>query len=312
MNGTMRPFTTYQLTANMMWLTDEIRSLIHLHSSGDSSLEVNERASRCFKVLKDSLTAAESNPVEMIPSEIWGPDDSHIENFRITCREGATALSSLPGLSDELLNTLSAFLNADYRFCRGKYRISRDMFTSRIPEWTLHLAEFIDKPISVLEVGCADGLATCWLLDHILTHDQAHIVCIDLPHPEHDLLFEENIKKSGMEAKVGKLRGRSEDLLGTVPETSFDIVYVDASHHQVDVLSDSVRAWRALKSGGLMIMDDYKLKEFFRAKYIFPERPDIAIDAFLLAFAPELEILAKTNQVFVRKVPRASVWADLR
>ena len=302
----MRPLETLYLTANMTWLTQEIHSLLHQSDSGAPVPDVNERVSNCFDLLKRSLALAETNPHEMIPSDIWGPDDSQIENFRITCIEGARALASLYGLNAVLAASLSDFLS-DHRIFRvGKYRVSRDMFTSRIPIWTTLLSELADRPISVLEIGSADGLATCWLLEHVLTHGDAQIMCIDIPHADHDRLFAENVAASGLGHKVRKLSGRSENMLRSLNEASFEMVYVDASHHQVDVLSDAVMAWRVLKTDGLMILDDYRIKEFFRAKYIVPERPDVAIDAFLSVFAPEIAVVSKGNQVFARKIPRAA------
>jgi len=37
----------------------------------------------------------------------------------------------------------------------------------------------------------------------------------------------------------------------------FDFMYIDGSHKCIDVYNDCVLAWRILRKGGLMVLDDY-------------------------------------------------------
>lgn len=41
-------------------------------------------------------------------------------------------------------------------------------------------------------------------------------------------------------------------------EDAFDLIYVDAAHHALDVLIEASAAWRMLKVGGVMVFDDFK------------------------------------------------------
>ena len=86
----------------------------------------------------------------------------------------------------------------------------------------------------------------------------------------------------------------------------FDFVYIDESKGSADILEHSVLAWRLLKTGGVMIWDDYrwpgclKHRDFCKpADYANP--PRIAIDAFLQTHFERLEELSRGVQVIVRK-----------
>jgi hypothetical protein len=63
------------------------------------------------------------------------------------------------------------------------------------------------------------------------------------------------------------------------------------------VLSDAVRSFELLKTGGLLIFDDY------RWKMNCPEelRPKIAIDAFITSYRNSLEVVHSGYQLIIRK-----------
>lgn len=56
----------------------------------------------------------------------------------------------------------------------------------------------------------------------------------------------------------------------------FDIIFIDASHEAIDVLSDGVLSWNILNENGVLIFDDYKWDKL--ENYHF--RPKVSIDAF--------------------------------
>ena len=76
----------------------------------------------------------------------------------------------------------------------------------------------------------------------------------------------------------------------------FDVASVDGSHVARDVLTDAVLTWPLLKSGGLLIFDDYGWNHPDRL-----QQPRPAIDAFVDLFAPELELIHMEYRVIVRK-----------
>jgi len=181
---------------------------------------------------------------------------------------------------------------------KPEYAFTSDYVSSFTPSWEKYLAEFRGKEnIKLLEIGSYEGRSGIWFLENILTHPISSITCVDVFCQEWEQLFDHNIKISGFSDKITKLKGRSECILLTLKEKSFDIIYVDGSHLAPNVLMDAVASWLLLKVGGLMILDDY---EWEPAKS--PEnRPKIGIDLFLRVFQNNLEVLHKEYQVIIRK-----------
>jgi predicted O-methyltransferase YrrM len=92
--------------------------------------------------------------------------------------------------------------------------------------------------------------------------------------------------------------GTSIKALGILREENavFDFIYVDGSHQRDDVMIDCLGAWRLLRDGGVMLMDDYTW---------MPDNPDAervapAVDAFL-AWHDDAEVIFKSHEVAVRK-----------
>jgi hypothetical protein len=106
----------------------------------------------------------------------------------------------------------------------------------------------------------------------------------------------------------------SQEVLRKLPLNSFDIIYIDGSHIASDVLEDVVLSWRLLKTGGIIIFDDYHLVYLnsfacayqagvMSGAYFNPSfNPKVGIDAFLSAFEPKIKILHKEYQVIVEKI----------
>lgn len=77
----------------------------------------------------------------------------------------------------------------------------------------------------------------------------------------------------------------------------FDMVYVDGSHHGLDVMTDACLSWPLLKGGGIMVFDDYPW-EAHRPK---AQTPRFAIDTFLVLLENSFEYVFKGYQVIIRK-----------
>ena len=116
----------------------------------------------------------------------------------------------------------------------------------------------------------------------------------------------------------------------------FNFVYIDGSHLKADILSDVVMVWPLLMDGGVILFDDYlggdasefdkgcKDCEFAmgRDPRLFPDAgmptidrpytdrdgdyPKIGIDAFLVAFQGQCEILFIGYQLALKKVVSAT------
>jgi predicted O-methyltransferase YrrM len=170
---------------------------------------------------------------------------------------------------------------------------TKDWFTPNIPVWQKHLSPLADKPASYLEIGVFEGRSLFWVLENVLKHPDAKATAIDI---EINPRYVENLKQSGTK-KVTTIHARSQDALKTLPKASFDVIYIDGSHVAKDVLADAVLSFDLLKTGGLMIFDDYT----WNLNWSPDMRPKIAVDAFLTAYRNNLEIVHFAYQVIVRK-----------
>lgn len=196
-----------------------------------------------------------------------------------------------------------------------------DWFTSRIPILKKFLDSHTGRPgLRMLEVGSWEGRSSCWFLGNVLTHPSSSLTCIDTfkGSREHhatgrdskyiERRFDHNVRLAQQGGALRKLKGRSQDLLPVLEPEAYDCIYIDGSHIAADVLSDTVLAWRLLKSGGILILDDY-------GHHLFAEdrnNPKAAIDAFLVLFHAEIDMLHKGWQVIVRKRPRPAGFPTLR
>jgi hypothetical protein len=75
-----------------------------------------------------------------------------------------------------------------------------------------------------------------------------------------EIVFHENLRRAGVSGRVMALKGDSvEQLLHLVEQKEkFDFIYVDGSHKCIDCYTDMALSWRLLKTGGTMVIDDYK------------------------------------------------------
>ena len=168
---------------------------------------------------------------------------------------------------------------------RDQYHFSGgDWFSTNVPVWEKALADYRGKPgVRYLEVGVFEGRSSIWMLDNILTHPSSRATVIDpflapanYPGTHLEEAFLANLRASGAEDRTTVIKGYSQLELRELPLDSYDIIYVDGSHTADDVLEDVVLAWRLLKNGGLIILDDYG----WPADYAPEMKPKIAIDAF--------------------------------
>jgi len=163
------------------------------------------------------------------------------------------------------------------------------------------------KPgLSFLEIGCFEGRATDWMLRNVLTAPDSRITVIDpftgSSYYKEDKIvtenlrgrFEENIAHNKEKVKI--LQGFSQEILRDVKDI-YDFIYIDGSHKAGDTLEDAVLAWRMLKSGGIMIFDDYKWHKY-EDEHL---NPKMGIESFLTVFGDQLDILLEDYQVIVKK-----------
>ena len=186
---------------------------------------------------------------------------------------------------------------------------TQDWFTRYIPKWKELLGEMSGKPgIRALEVGSFEGRSACWLLENVLTGTAAHLDCVDtFTAPVETVVDHLDARglRARFDANIAPWRERvtvhvdeSANVLRSLTGP-YDFIYIDGSHLAPDVLADAVLAWLLLKSGGIMIFDDFRWDRMPR-----PEQcPGIAIEGFLRCHSGWYDLLHADWQVAIRKRP---------
>jgi predicted O-methyltransferase YrrM len=199
------------------------------------------------------------------------------------------------------------------------YSFSEDWFSNHICTWNGILAGL--KPRRVMEIGCYEGRATCYLIETCTAFGPLRIHCVDTWAGAADLpqarmagveaRFDANVElaigRAPTPVALQKIKQRSAvALAGLIAdgEAPFDLIYVDGSHAAADVLVDAVLAFQLLRVGGVMIFDDYlwSMEPPLQADPLNLPKP--AIDAFATIFMRKVRVLAglPNSQCYVEKI----------
>lgn len=190
-------------------------------------------------------------------------------------------------------------LDREERLHKRRY-FSCDFFSSNLPIWEPLLESYRGKPgAQYLEIGVLEGRSLFWMLENIFTHPTSGATAIDPLGPLYAYKLIWNLAHSPSASRLKLVARKSSEVLPGLPAKSFDVIYVDGSHLAKDVGRDLELSWPLLKTGGILIADDYLWKAGERED---ERRPGPAIDAFLECTRNELEILEKGYQVIVRKL----------
>jgi predicted O-methyltransferase YrrM len=167
--------------------------------------------------------------------------------------------------------------------------------------------------LKVLEIGSWEGRSTCWLINHILTHQSARITCIDTFEGgvDNKVAFDQsyletieerfdfNIARTNGAEKVLKMVGKSQEILRSLPRNSYHLVYIDGSHIASDVLEDTLLVWGLVRQGSVLVFDDYG---FNFGSEIEENPPRVAIDAFLKVFEKKIKVIHQGYQVILERI----------
>lgn len=175
-----------------------------------------------------------------------------------------------------------------------------DWVTVNEPNFQVCMEAIKDRRQKFLEIGCFEGRSTCWFLQHGL-EDRGSMVCIDTFKPywyEKDNLIDiflsnvRSVKK--MHQVLSTFAMDSKKALTQLHEQKkdYDFIYIDGDHSADGVFNDAVLAWGLLRSGGVMLFDDYEYE-------IEPTKE--GINRFLISYDGQYEIVLKNYQLAVRK-----------
>jgi predicted O-methyltransferase YrrM len=165
--------------------------------------------------------------------------------------------------------------------------------------------------LKFLEIGTFEGRTAVWLLDNVLTGKNCHLTCVDADPPDnlkHNLSFHEGKVTHCREYSNQWFYNELSDGAG-----GYDFVYVDGDHNAPGVLEDIIHAWRALKVGGYLYLDDYEMEirdpwfyimhpEFLSYDRLNFIHPHVGIDAFLSNYRGQYEIVFKNYLVGLKKI----------
>ena len=172
----------------------------------------------------------------------------------------------------------------------------------------------IGQPLNFLEVGVFSGTTSKLILDNILLHENCLLIGIDPWNKaffdRHDVRNDEawenvlqsieNLKKEFVH-KVQFLKGTLQDSIVYTKISSilFDGVYIDGEHTYSAVMNDFNLTWPLLKVNGVMIFDDYLIRDRKTKKYDM--NMQYVIDRLLSSHHNKCELLFKNEQVGIRK-----------
>ena len=158
-----------------------------------------------------------------------------------------------------------------------------------------------------LEVGCFEGLTTCYICDFML-NPGGRIVCVDPLEDEYlTEAVDDQAKAMNDEYKIfngqydrfirntkGKpvelIRKPSSKALPEMHAYRFDFIYIDGDHREKAVYEDAVNCWAILKAGGHMLFDDYGW-----------ESTKKGVNKFLKEYRSKLDIVVNDYQLMIRK-----------
>lgn len=200
---------------------------------------------------------------------------------------------------------------------QSRFVFSQDWFHVYIREdWARLTAHLRDIKLRILEIGAFEGASTTWMLDNLMGHPESLLVVVDTfeggmehrstcSNPKYNLKtlyerFRANVNSCEHVNKLEVIRMRSEDALLELRRkgTSFDFIYIDASHVAMDVLTDAVLSWPMLAVNGTLVFDDWRWRGFLEDCY----NPRIAIQSFILCGASNIETTETEYQMWIKKV----------
>lgn len=184
---------------------------------------------------------------------------------------------------------------------------SNNWFKSVVRNFEQFSSHFSNVSTKGLEIGSFEGQSSNWLVENWCRHESSTLTCVDTfeGSDEHTFaqknsLYEKfKINTSGNADKIRTIKGHSENVLRQLIENEekFDFIYIDGDHHSEAVKLDAELSHKLLKSGGLLIFDDYEWGQTLPSW----RRPKEAIDFFLESNKKDYKVAVKNYQIFCWK-----------
>jgi predicted O-methyltransferase YrrM len=171
-----------------------------------------------------------------------------------------------------------------------------------------HLLHLRDKRIDALQIGAYTGDATEWLFNSVLTNPDSTLTDVDTwegsDEPIHTTLDWNSVEdvynyrtKTYQEATRLYKEKMTSDAFFKENIVNYDFIYIDGDHTAPAVLKDGINAVKFIKPGGILAFDDY----MWRSGKGPAHDPYPAINAIMLCFADEFDVLDVNLQVWLKK-----------
>ena len=195
-------------------------------------------------------------------------------------------------------------------YCFQEEYKNKFIFTNDYPVPKVEELNNLDKnkKMKMMEIGTQEGRTSFHLLNTYLLHPESKMYCLDIWSD--DMLrkpmeqnFDHNIKVSGFQNKIVKMKGPSWKTLRKLNNDSdfesFDFIYIDGWHGANGVIEDAIQCWKLLKVGGILSFDDY----LWGWNVFKPQRkPQLAIDAFCFIFSPFFKEIKSNKKTFIKTI----------
>ena len=181
---------------------------------------------------------------------------------------------------------------------------TQNWINDNIYTWLKYLAPYRNQPLRYLEIGSWEGTSAYFFAHHF---SQAEIHCVDTWQGSDEHVGQARLQTieqkfdthmAPFAPRVTKHKGWSYQMLPTLPQNSFDVIYVDGSHYADDVLQDALNGWQLLKVDGVMVFDDalWRYKGYTSGKW-----PHAALKAFTKLMAGEFAWVHMGPQLMIKK-----------
>lgn len=172
------------------------------------------------------------------------------------------------------------------------YDFTSDWTSDRAPAWEAGLTQFMGTPIEMVEIGTYEGRSAVWFLEHVLTHPQAKLHCVDCYSYGERKELGPNILQQAKQRAAHNLAdfvatgncelhylAASEWWQGSTKKVG--LIYVDGQHTFNAALTDFFCAWVRLQSGGVLICDDVWPAWYLTGRFAEHDTPLRALETFL-------------------------------
>ena len=172
-----------------------------------------------------------------------------------------------------------------------------------------------NRPCKYLEIGSYEGQSLLYMFENVLKNGNSRAVVID-PFGEFDGCTNNSVDifKSNLKDYLNRtiiIQDYSQNVLPILAPNTFDVIYIDGDHTSEAALRDATLSFPLLKSGGIMVFDDYlwihNVYTHTNDNISNPEinstlNPYRGINTFLQQYKDSIEILSVNWQVIIKKL----------